>query len=223
VIFNAEGYAFPDYQKRTAHIWTNLMTRETAHWNMILKHTSSRRLALDFGGHVGGTAIKFAQEFDNVVSFEPVPALYECLEHNTKDIDNIQIHNTGISNRSGSANIWVNPSNPGSNVIENHQTEALIKSRWYDPNREGFNLSQQVLIDVNTIDSYSFDNVDFIKMDTEGYIMEPLYGMKETLERCKPLIMIERAAKTGCDEQQKWLSQFGYRRISTIGIDDFFV
>jgi hypothetical protein len=109
MIFNAEGYAFPDYQKRTAHIWKNLMTRETAHWNTILKHTSSRRLAIDFGGHVGGTAIKFAQEFDNVVSFEPVPALYECLEYNTKDIDNIQIHSTGISNRSGSANIWVNP------------------------------------------------------------------------------------------------------------------
>jgi len=46
--------------------------------------------------------------------------------------------------------------------------------------------------------------------------------MKETLERCKPLIMIERAAKTGCGEQQKWLSQFGYRRIATIADDDFF-
>ena len=227
MIFNAEGYAFPDYQKTTARLWKNLYfpgPAERNQWETILKLTNKRGLVLDFGGHVGGSALKFASQFKRVVSFEPVPALFECLEENTKDKDQIEIHNVGISDIEGTATIWVNKVNPGSNVIENHQTKTLIESRWKNPSRkEQFDETQQIIINTKTIDSYEFEDVSFIKMDTEGYIMQPLYGMTDTLKRCKPLLQIERSSQGDRNEQTKYLQGLGYRHKTTIDQDDFFL
>lgn len=227
MIFNTEGYAFPDYQKTTARLWKNLYfpgPAERNQWETILKLTNKRGLVLDFGGHVGGSALKFASQFKRVVSFEPVPALFECLEENTKDKDQIEIHNVGISDIEGTATIWVNKVNPGSNVIENHQTKTLIESRWKNPSRkEQFDETQQIIINTKTIDSYEFEDVSFIKMDTEGYIMQPLYGMTDTLKRCKPLLQIERSSQGDRNEQTKYLQGLGYRHKTTIDQDDFFL
>ena len=227
MIFNTEGYAFPDYKKTTARLWKNLYfpgPAERNQWETILKLTNKRGLVLDFGGHVGGSALKFASQFKRVVSFEPVPALFECLEENTKDNDQIEIHNVGISDIEGTATIWVNKVNPGSNVIENHQTKTLIESRWKNPSRkEQFDETQQIIINTKTIDSYEFEDVSFIKMDTEGYIMQPLYGMTDTLKRCKPLLQIERSSQGDRNEQTKYLQGLGYRHKTTIDQDDFFL
>jgi FkbM family methyltransferase len=227
VIFNNEGYAYPDYQKTDARLWKNLYfpgPAERDQWETVLKLTRKRDFAIDFGGHVGGSALKFASQFKKVVSFEPVPALFECLEENTKNNDQIEIHNVGISDIEGTATIWVNKQNPGSNVIENHQTKTLIESRWKNPRRkEQFDETQQIIINTRTIDSYEFEDVDFIKMDTEGYIMQPLYGMTETLKRCKPLLQIERSWEGGKSEQSNYLQSLGYRYNTTIDQDDFFI
>ena len=46
-------------------------------------------------------------------------------------------------------------------------------------------------IDITTLDSFKFDNVDVIKIDVEGYEISVLEGARETVMREKPIIQIE--------------------------------
>jgi hypothetical protein len=44
---------------------------------------------------------------------------------------------------------------------------------------------------MRTIDSYGFDDVDFIKIDVEGAELGVLRGAKETIKRCRPAVQME--------------------------------
>ena len=46
-------------------------------------------------------------------------------------------------------------------------------------------------IEVKSLDSYNFQEVDFMKIDIESHELEMLKGAVETLERCNPIIFIE--------------------------------
>lgn len=48
-----------------------------------------------------------------------------------------------------------------------------------------------VPVTMRTIDSYGFDDVDFIKIDVEGAELGVLRGAKETIKRCRPAVQME--------------------------------
>ena len=222
MIFNKEGVAFPDYQNREGRFFRYTEHHDVRQWEFCKKHFKATRVCVDFGGHVGTSALMFAPVFDTVYSFEPIPDLYECLEYNTKDIPNVTINNVAISDYNGNTTIHINPSNSGANMIESPETKKLIKSRWGNKDRTNFQEAGSIEVECRTIDSYNLADVDFIKIDTEGYNMEPLRGMIETLERCSPVIQLERGVPYFPDAQH-FLEGLGYRLIKTIEMDDIFV
>lgn len=222
MIFNEDGIAYPDYQKTTARIFRDPGRHDLTQWNHIKKIIKSSRVCLDFGGHVGTSAMRFSKVFDRVISFEPVPDLFECLQHNTKELENIEIHNLAIGDECKDVTIYINPENPGSNVVESKATKDIIDSRWKNELRQNFVEQKPIQVKSVSIDSLELHTVDFIKMDTEGYNIEPVIGMKATLERCSPVIMIERGDPYD-KKPETILKSWGYRRAKTIAIDDIFV
>ena len=50
-------------------------------------------------------------------------------------------------------------------------------------------------ITVRTLDSFALEDIDYIKIDAEGYEIEALIGAKKLIERCKPFIHIEAKNK----------------------------
>lgn len=50
-------------------------------------------------------------------------------------------------------------------------------------------------VELRTLDSYGFADVDFLKIDCEGYELEVLKGAKDTLARCKPCVIVEQKAR----------------------------
>lgn len=50
---------------------------------------------------------------------------------------------------------------------------------------------QLVPVTMRTIDSYEFDDVDFIKIDVEGAELGVLKGAKDTIARCRPMVQME--------------------------------
>jgi FkbM family methyltransferase len=65
-----------------------------------------------------------------------------------------------------------------------------------------------------TLDSLDLPRVDLIKLDIEGMQMEALAGARRTLERCRPILLIERI-KAGRELLRAWLNDCGYQAIET--------
>jgi FkbM family methyltransferase len=60
-----------------------------------------------------------------------------------------------------------------------------------------------------TIDSIAPERVDLIKIDIEGMELEALAGAVETIERCHPILFVERV-KCGDAELHDWLRSHDY-------------
>jgi FkbM family methyltransferase len=221
MIFNKKGIAFPNYQNKLAKIFLNANNHDRQQWEFCFSKIKNFRTCLDFGGHVGITARLFSTHFSNVVSFEPIPELFECLKYNTKDLDNIKIHNVAISDVNDFTDIFVNPENSGSNVIESVETDKLIDTRWRNKKRQNFVHMKPITVETKTIDSFNFTDVDFIKIDTEGFNIKPLMGMSNTLKINSPVIIMEKGQTENLGN--KFLTNIGYKLIRTIGIDEIYV
>jgi len=70
------------------------------------------------------------------------------------------------------------------------------------------------------LDSLALTDIDLIELDLEGYEYDALLGAKETIERNKPVLIIENAA----DEVKQFLSTLGYVEWKKINrLDSLFV
>jgi len=186
---------------------------------IITPHLTNTRVCLDIGAHIGATAIKYSEIFDTVYSFEPISYLYDLLEENTKDFENIIPLNVAASNTDGKVQIYENSKNSESNVVVHDDTQSLIKSRWGEGKRFGVVEPKEVIS--KAIDSYKFSDVDFIKIDVERYTAPVLEGMIETLKNNSPIMQIE--ADDVIDSKiTNILSQLGFKKFEKTDIDWFY-
>lgn len=134
-----------------------------------------RRTAVDVGAHVGLWSMQMVKEFGYVHAFEPVPAHWDCLLKNLSDTKN------------PTANHWVRPHKVAlgekERLVGIHTAPTSSGDSWVDGAGD---------IEMKTLDSYEYNEVDFIKIDCEGYEYFVLKGAEETLKRCRPCIIVEQ-------------------------------
>ncbi|WP_346900615.1 FkbM family methyltransferase [uncultured Roseibium sp.] len=69
------------------------------------------------------------------------------------------------------------------------------------------------------LDSFGFENVDYIKIDVEGFERKVLMGGEQTVRKNLPLIIIEQNDVCLPDEEpyaaKKWLEDLGYKHVAT--------
>lgn len=132
------------------------------------------RHAIDIGANYGIMSYNMSKMFDTVSSFEIVPNVRECLRLNVSkfNLENVDIYECGLGNKEELVSINFNPQSTFSTHI----------------NLEGSNPN----ILIKNLDSFNFENVDFIKIDAEGF--EPLIieGGINTIIKYKPVILYER-------------------------------
>lgn len=138
--------------------------------------TEQRRRCLDVGANVGLYTYRFAQLFESVESFEPIPACARIIAASKRS--NVRLHNFALSNRKGRANLSI-PATGGPEVT------ALASLSNEFPGAELLN------VELRTLDSFGFTDVDLIKIDVEGHELEVLEGGLETIRRESPTLLIE--------------------------------
>ncbi len=115
-----------------------------------------------------------------VIAFEPVKNIFNQFNESIKKnyIDNITLYNKGCGDEN--KNILINKKDGdlgGSSIIElgfgSKKTTELVEIVILD----------DILINEN--------KVDYIKIDVEGFEYEVLLGLKKTIEKCKPRLLIE--------------------------------
>lgn len=71
-------------------------------------------------------------------------------------------------------------------------------------------------VPVFTIDMFDFDDVDYMKIDVEGFEKKVLIGAQNTIERCNPVIVIEQnhVVLEGDSKYsaKEYLEEIGYRQ-----------
>ncbi len=168
-----------------------------------LSHVGSGRIAVDGGANVGAYSRRLAQNFNTVHAFEPAPDTYAALQRNIEEWKlqkSVILHNQALSN-----------------VTEN----VALQTK-----RGGRSLSRRISgpgeIPAVTIDSLQLDEVDFIKLDIEGYEYNALLGARDTIERCRPAVLFEDkpgVLRSVDDERSphQLLQSLGARKIDCIG------
>ncbi len=75
-----------------------------------------------------------------------------------------------------------------------------------------YSKAKTVAIHKIALDTLALSRVDLIKIDIEGIEMEALEGARATIERNRPILLVE-SIKAGRDGLRGWLEQRGYQVI----------
>jgi FkbM family methyltransferase len=143
---------------------------QPAHRAAALKHVRRFGVALDVGAHIGFWSRDLSQRFNVVHAFEPSSRYRPLLALNAPDVI-VHPYALGTENREGS--LAFPPGNSGAAFI-------------------AVNIEGEEPIEIRRLDDHRFPDVDYIKLDCEGYELPVLSGGKETILRHRPLISIEQ-------------------------------
>jgi len=160
-----------------------------------LRHVKQFGTCLDIGSNVGMWTRELAGRFENVYCFEPNPNFIECFRKNIHE-HNVTLFEVGLSDREHTAS--------------QDATSTVLSNTAGD-------------IQCCTLDSYKFDNIDFIKIDVDGFELQLLNGAVETLTRNTPVINIEMkdAKRPGIVSKcAKIMTGLGYIRQSRVKSDE---
>ena len=163
-------------------------------WPYVLKQTL--RTAIDIGGHLGDWTLNWHHRVKKIEIFEPNPDILPKLKKNTNTLKNCTVHEVALGDTTGKVSMQYD-TNPGTYHITDHNGS----------------------INLQTLDSYNFQNVDIIKIDVEGFEVPVLEGAKETILSNKPWIQIEAnhsGERYGRHKTKiiETLSKFGMKRIA---------
>jgi FkbM family methyltransferase len=171
-------YWFPDHEEHLVGILDKCYKESNiAEYQYIaraesLKYLTNFRVAIDIGANIGLWAKDLCKEFDSVIAFEPIDEFCECLKINVT-AKNLHIEQVGLGNTETSANFVI----PEYNMGHTHIDPASLGNGN---------------ITIKTLDSFNYPIVDYIKIDCEGFEYRVLQGSKETILRCKPVVVIEQ-------------------------------
>lgn len=140
------------------------------------------RTAVDVGAHCGLWSMQLVKRFAHVEAFEPVAAHRECFAKNVfadheepvrseHRVDGVKatLHACALGDHEDMINITTEPTSSGD-------------SRVNGPGD----------IPMHTLDSFNLQDVGLIKLDTEGHEYFVLRGARETLLRCRPVVIVEQ-------------------------------
>lgn len=186
---------------------------ELDHLDFALQHCKQFRVAVDGGAHIGTWSVALAKRFQLVYAFEPAQDTFNCLALNTKHIYNV------VRSR---------------RALGEHDSHCLVKDDILRPGNSGARIVEWDVGFGNNnaqgvaLDSYVFEDVDFIKLDVEGGELLALKGATETIARYKPTIMIEckkfDPPRHGGPEQAiLFLKELGYKHVGGVNNDWVFV
>lgn len=166
-----------------------------------LKRQFSEEAMVDVGANVGNHTLFLCDMFRCVYSYEPNPDTYKLLEINTAGCRNVVARNVALGSARGGAVLREPMGNLGmSSIVAGHGQADLLHQIVVVP------------LDEEQMDA----NVGLIKIDVERSEYQVLLGSMQTIERFKPIIVLEQlrpefVGGTGDTKSIDLLRSLGYR------------
>jgi FkbM family methyltransferase len=151
---------------------------------------------IDVGANIGVMSIILSQEFDysEIICFEPGKNSCEIADKNLEICGiNHKAYNLAISNVNGKV---------GFDESRNSQNSKL-------------NLDEKEnTVETRTLDSYDFNDVILIKIDVEGHEVEVMEGAIDTINRNKPIVLLEYHEEASASRIFEIIKDLNYNWIS---------
>jgi FkbM family methyltransferase len=202
------GWAYPDIDRFMAAEMKADGTYQRGHIDAAMHYVASRRCAIDGGAHVGTWSRVLSGLFARVVAVEPSADTHEALVANMRHFGcaNVEIYHAALGAAAGFVSMtW------------DARAEQLA-------NTGGRYVQTGTEIRRITIDSLQLDAVDFLKLDVEGAEVDALNGARDTIARCRPVVLFEN--KGFCrrfghppDGPHRVLASLGYHQVAVAGKD----
>ena len=140
---------------------------------------------IDIGANIGAYSLiasKLVEKTGMVIAFEPVNTINKMLIENImmNDLTNITVEKKAVYDQNTNLELFIsNEQNMGMSSILNHSHESGEKQK----------------IEAITLDNYvqlkKLAKIDLVKIDIEGAEIHALKGMKQSLVKFKPTLIIE--------------------------------
>lgn len=150
--------------------------------------TQKKKIFLDIGANIGHYSLLASKEgFSRIICFEPDPDTYNrlCKNISLNKLKNVKAYNIGVGNTNGKLPFSKDEFNTGGN--------RFVESKKVKQNKN------QPLLEVVKLDDFlpshkiKSEDIDFIKIDVEGFELDVLKGMQKTLNSLSEgtILMIE--------------------------------
>jgi FkbM family methyltransferase len=159
------------------------------------------RISVDVGANIGAYTRQLAVLTPTVHAFEPTPDAVVLLRASSGP--NVIIHECALSDYIGEGVMHVPVSANG----ERHTPLASLVAHG------ARNSGDHVSISVRTLDSFSLQNVGFVKIDVEGHELPVLRGGIQTVRRDRPTLLIEceeRHNPGGIEHLKQYFNNLNY-------------
>jgi len=167
----------------------------------ISQHVKLKRVVIQAGGNIGIYVRQYANLFEKVYTFEPDPLNFFCLTLNVSG-QNVYKFQACLGDTNGCVSI--------NNTYSTHGHGGTHVS------------SDNGDIPTFKIDNLNLNICDLIHLDIEGYEKKAILGGMETINRCKPTIVIENYGpwlqryNTNLEEIENILFNIGYVYIISV-------
>jgi FkbM family methyltransferase len=176
----------------------------TTHRDGYLKYCKKFDVVVQAGGNCGLYPALLSNHFSRVYTFEPDALNFHCLVHNCQS-PNIFKFNAALGETNKQLFLYQSDgSNVGMHVVSD--------------NPEKYSSPRVSHIPTFTIDQLVLDTCDLIQLDCEGYEPNIILGALETIEKFKPVIVLETINR----ETDVILAQYGYKYKLSVGADKIF-
>lgn len=176
-MYQAHGWWFPDQDTHFAE----MLAKNVSHGKKpvyqepvrlrSIAHCKKFDLALDIGANVGLWSRDLCGRFQRVIAVEPVADFRSCLEKNVP-CENLEIHSCALGSVVAMVNMVITSENTGHTHVD---TQSIGRGT----------------IPMQRLDDLNIQNIDYIKIDCEGYESEILLGGRNTVLSSKPIMVIE--------------------------------
>lgn len=173
--------------------------------------TPGRKLVIQAGGNVGLFPKRLAEDFEQVITFEPDAKLYYRLRLNAPE-GNIQAIRAALGCKRTPIKLTCSRRDDSGRAVHEGLTHV-----------SGSGPIPQVLID-----DLNLEACDLIYLDIEGYEMFALRGAERTVDRFRPVIGVElnRASSYyGIDRDviRSWITSKNYKLSFRLNSDEVYV
>lgn len=161
-------------------------------------------IAVDAGANIGlYSAImgRLVQDGGRIISFEPVPRLYSCLERNVRDngLGMVETYNVALGHAEGTCQMILSAYNSGDNRLAFGSRGISVRMVQGD-------------------DIVGHRMVDFIKIDVQGFELPALKGLEKCILRSRDITLFfeywpsgMRCAGYEANELRDWLASHSFK------------